>query len=320
MGIGESKISPGPKIFFLVFGGPSITYRRGVDSGPLIFNVEPMERRVEPPASAETRKCPVYCSAKQPFKLKRVGGSRDGWQLQFTIDSVSSSCVLRLYAGVTLDYDHANGFGLKRTHTNQSQFCVAEEILQPGSNIVFDKAHTPIALGGLDTTSTASHEEVFSRLSASPLAIEIASDHSREEGSDADQTRCFIFLTFNKSDLEDDGGDVRDFIPAACVKQYIFTGGELFETDDIFDLRGDQAPSSPNEGGRQDASPGEEVEVEDDATCVVCLTNERNTTIIPCRHMCVCAECAGLLQQNSGKCPMCRCEIQKLLTLSSHVH
>eukprot|EP00742_Colponemidia_sp_Colp-10_P024221 GILJ01029031.1.p1 GENE.GILJ01029031.1~~GILJ01029031.1.p1 ORF type:complete len:175 (-),score=21.37 GILJ01029031.1:71-595(-) len=172
-------------------------------------------------------------------------------------------------------------------------------------------------LSGLDTTTGAGNPDgVFTRLTASPIAIEMICEGTREgDATGASKTQFFIFLTFNKSDLEE-GADRRESIPAACVKQYIFSQGELFEADDVFDLRGDDAPPPTSPDNANASAQAEEVEADDDITCVVCLTNERNTTIIPCRHMCVCAECAGLLQQNSGKCPMCRREIQKLLTLA----
>ncbi len=30
----------------------------------------------------------------------------------------------------------------------------------------------------------------------------------------------------------------------------------------------------------------------EDRLCVICLVNERDTTVLPCRHMCMCHECA----------------------------
>jgi len=42
--------------------------------------------------------------------------------------------------------------------------------------------------------------------------------------------------------------------------------------------------------------------------CVVCLTDPRTTAVLPCRHMCVCRECAGALSAGAGgkRCPICR--------------
>lgn len=53
----------------------------------------------------------------------------------------------------------------------------------------------------------------------------------------------------------------------------------------------------------------------DEVDCVVCLSNPRNTILIPCRHMCICSECTEGLINIDGKCPLCRqvyCGIVKI--------
>lgn len=41
--------------------------------------------------------------------------------------------------------------------------------------------------------------------------------------------------------------------------------------------------------------------------CSICLTNDANTIIVPCRHMCLCEECGKtLIQSNTEVCPICR--------------
>lgn len=59
--------------------------------------------------------------------------------------------------------------------------------------------------------------------------------------------------------------------------------------------------------------------------CVVCMSAPKDTIAIPCRHLCVCKECAEVLRNsmpvppqrpNPPKCPICRqgtlCEIVNL--------
>jgi E3 ubiquitin-protein ligase MGRN1 len=53
-------------------------------------------------------------------------------------------------------------------------------------------------------------------------------------------------------------------------------------------------------GDQEKNEEGEEQE------CVVCLTNTRDTLILPCRHICVCHECATELNKNGQACPICR--------------
>mmetsp|Transcript_17428 Transcript_17428/g.31454 ORF Transcript_17428/g.31454 Transcript_17428/m.31454 type:complete len:250 (-) Transcript_17428:7116-7865(-) len=41
--------------------------------------------------------------------------------------------------------------------------------------------------------------------------------------------------------------------------------------------------------------------------CVICLTNIRDTSVLPCGHMCLCHDCANMTRaQSYGKCPICR--------------
>ena len=47
--------------------------------------------------------------------------------------------------------------------------------------------------------------------------------------------------------------------------------------------------------------------------CVICLVNDRNTTVLPCRHMCMCNECAQELRKQTSRCPICRNHVESLL-------
>lgn len=51
----------------------------------------------------------------------------------------------------------------------------------------------------------------------------------------------------------------------------------------------------------------------DGKECVICLTVERDTIVLPCRHLCLCAECAESLRSRVDKCPICRESCQGLL-------
>lgn len=43
------------------------------------------------------------------------------------------------------------------------------------------------------------------------------------------------------------------------------------------------------------------------------MTNPKDTTVLPCRHMCMCSECANHLRHRSNKCPICREIVDSLL-------
>lgn len=40
--------------------------------------------------------------------------------------------------------------------------------------------------------------------------------------------------------------------------------------------------------------------------CIVCLSEVKDTIVLPCRHMCLCSECANTIRGRSDKCPLCR--------------
>eukprot|EP01120_Amphizonella_sp_Union-15-10_P002870 TRINITY_DN13162_c0_g1_i1.p1 TRINITY_DN13162_c0_g1~~TRINITY_DN13162_c0_g1_i1.p1 ORF type:complete len:205 (+),score=24.95 TRINITY_DN13162_c0_g1_i1:42-617(+) len=60
---------------------------------------------------------------------------------------------------------------------------------------------------------------------------------------------------------------------------------------------------------------GSDEQQEDTSDCVICLTEPRSTIIIPCRHMCLCHQCAESLRDKSSKCPICRAPVRSLLKL-----
>lgn len=49
--------------------------------------------------------------------------------------------------------------------------------------------------------------------------------------------------------------------------------------------------------------------------CVICLSEPRDTTVLPCRHMCMCSGCAKVLRFQTDRCPICRQPVQRLLEI-----
>ena len=46
--------------------------------------------------------------------------------------------------------------------------------------------------------------------------------------------------------------------------------------------------------------------LENTRECVVCLSDLKDTAVLPCRHMCLCSQCAEQLRHQSNRCPICR--------------
>jgi len=50
-----------------------------------------------------------------------------------------------------------------------------------------------------------------------------------------------------------------------------------------------------------------------DGECLVCLSEPKNTILLPCRHMCICRDC--LMKMTTAKCPVCRTIIKRHISI-----
>jgi len=91
---------------------------------------------------------------------------------------------------------------------------------------------------------------------------------------------------------------------AVPLKQKIQVGQTLYELQEIYGIEGS---GDAAEGGDGDDGNARE--------CVICMTESRDTTVLPCRHMCMCSECANVLRMQAEKCPICRSPIESLLQI-----
>lgn len=62
-------------------------------------------------------------------------------------------------------------------------------------------------------------------------------------------------------------------------------------------------------GGDKDLNTSQDTAAE----CVICLCEQRDTAVLPCRHLCLCQGCADAMRTQSRKCPICRQAIESLL-------
>ena len=95
------------------------------------------------------------------------------------------------------------------------------------------------------------------------------------------------------------------------LKQKIQVGTTAYELQEIYGIEGQAAGAGGAEAAASQDDDGEEKSRE----CVICMTEPRDTTVLPCRHMCMCSECAKVLRLQSNKCPICRTSIESLLQI-----
>ncbi len=77
------------------------------------------------------------------------------------------------------------------------------------------------------------------------------------------------------------------------LKQKLLVNGAEIETQEIYGID----PSS-------------------DPECVICMTAPKDTACLPCRHMCMCSDCAKIHNMHADTCPICRTRVESLLRIS----
>ncbi|XP_016397971.1 probable E3 ubiquitin-protein ligase MGRN1 isoform X1 [Sinocyclocheilus rhinocerous] len=65
----------------------------------------------------------------------------------------------------------------------------------------------------------------------------------------------------------------------------------------------------------QETKPTEDENSDNSSECVVCLSDLRDTIILPCRHLCLCNACADTLRYQANNCPICRLPFRALLQI-----
>ncbi|XP_058077772.1 probable E3 ubiquitin-protein ligase LUL4 [Magnolia sinica] len=87
------------------------------------------------------------------------------------------------------------------------------------------------------------------------------------------------------------------------IKQILRFDGVRYELRELFGM------VNPSEAEFDDSDPGKE--------CVICLSEPKDTAVLPCRHVCMCSECAKVLRLQSNKCPICRQPVEQLIEIKA---
>nr|XP_023923875.1 probable E3 ubiquitin-protein ligase LUL2 [Quercus suber] len=85
------------------------------------------------------------------------------------------------------------------------------------------------------------------------------------------------------------------------MKQILWVNDMRYELQEIYGI------GNVVEGDTEENDSGKE--------CVICLSEPRDTTVLPCRHMCMCSGCAKALSIQTDRCPICRQPIERLLEI-----
>ncbi|KAF9977079.1 hypothetical protein BGZ73_007051 [Actinomortierella ambigua] len=79
-----------------------------------------------------------------------------------------------------------------------------------------------------------------------------------------------------------------------------------------------QQSPEPQQQQQQQPQPQVNTVLLDAPECVICLSDVKDTLVLPCRHFCICSECADVLRRRTPqRCPICRQEFHALIHLAS---
>ncbi|CAH8356383.1 unnamed protein product [Eruca vesicaria subsp. sativa] len=127
-------------------------------------------------------------------------------------------------------------------------------------------------------------------------AVTLEGEESVEECKNAQITQAVY---------EKEKGEVK----IRVVKQILWVNGTRYELQEIYGI-GNTVGGDDGEGDDDGNDPGKE--------CVICLSEPRDTTVLPCRHMCMCSGCAKVLRFQTNRCPICRQPVERLLEIQVH--
>ncbi|KAE9612297.1 putative aminoacyltransferase, E1 ubiquitin-activating enzyme [Lupinus albus] len=130
-----------------------------------------------------------------------------------------------------------------------------------------------------------------------PLAVKADSSSHEGDGSNESPTSGSTNLQITQAVFEKEKGE---FL-VKVVKQILWVNGMRYELQEIYGI-GNSAESDLDGN-----DPGKE--------CVICLSEPRDTTVLPCRHMCMCSGCAKVLRFQTNRCPICRQPVERLLEI-----
>ncbi|KAL3623330.1 putative E3 ubiquitin-protein ligase log2 [Castilleja foliolosa] len=127
-----------------------------------------------------------------------------------------------------------------------------------------------------------------------PLAVKAEASTDAHSGNlDSASTNSQI----TQAVFEKDKGEYH----VRVMKQILWVNGMRYELQEIYGI------GNSVEGEVDVNDPGKE--------CVICLSEPRDTTVLPCRHMCMCSNCAKVLRFQTNRCPICRQPVERLLEI-----
>jgi len=126
------------------------------------------------------------------------------------------------------------------------------------------------------------------------------------EETNEEKATHYTYMAFHKASGLGDSpcsspGRARDRPPwrPQVMAQKLQYGSQCFVLHEVFGVVSKSLKDTETEGGNAD--------------CIICLSEPRDTAVLPCRHLCFCGYCAGIVRLQCDRCPVCRQTVVTLL-------
>ncbi|CAO1427125.1 unnamed protein product [Diamesa hyperborea] len=90
-----------------------------------------------------------------------------------------------------------------------------------------------------------------------------------------------------------------------AMKQKIYVDGLCYLLQEIYGIENKNISRPITDDDNEDNG----------SECVICICEQRDTLILPCRHLCLCNSCADSLRYQANNCPICRAPFRALLQI-----
>eukprot|EP00245_Coleochaete_scutata_P010203 TRINITY_DN352_c0_g1_i1.p1 TRINITY_DN352_c0_g1~~TRINITY_DN352_c0_g1_i1.p1 ORF type:complete len:344 (-),score=45.99 TRINITY_DN352_c0_g1_i1:687-1718(-) len=225
---------------------------------------------------------------KQSLKVFPDTSNPGKYLLSFAVDTIrpcSASVYLMAY-----EKESKTG-GPPRIKSKHSKSAVAVALFTKGLEQLYTMApNASLPLGGYEPEELAAPKgaryPLVIRLETIPLLA------PPEQGCGATQTQT----TYATLARQPDGT-----YEAQVVKQVLWVDNVSYVLHEIFGIERNADDKTSAEDNSKD--------------CVICLEEIRDTLALPCRHLCMCSDCAKALRYQTNKCPICRCVVDSLLQI-----
>ncbi|XP_054795070.1 probable E3 ubiquitin-protein ligase LOG2 [Prosopis cineraria] len=133
-----------------------------------------------------------------------------------------------------------------------------------------------------------------------PLAVKAEASYGKQDESNENLASDSRNSQITLAAFEKEKGEFR----VKVVKQILWINEMRYELQEIYGIGNSvESDLDENDSGKE---------------CVICLSEPRDTTVLPCRHMCMCSGCAKVLRFQTNRCPICRQPVERLLEIKGH--